>query len=132
MGVAASAAETEGEAAGGENEVPAKLLEVHLDLVNTAGLVSVSVLLLGLDRANIPGWSAVTFVTLVLVLVLDQLLLTSSSYKIPWSGQEFLHESLEDVLSPEHPDLLTGEVLREEEWGGEREEEYEVSHHQSD
>ena len=132
MRVATSAAETEVEAPGGEDEVPAELLEVHLDLVNTAGLVFVSVLLLDLDRANIPGWPGVTFVTLVLVLVLDQLLLSSSSYELPWSGQEFVHDSLEEVLSPEHPDLLTGEVLREQEWGGEREEEYEVSHHQSD
>ena len=130
MRVAASAAETEVETPGGEDEVPAQLLEVHLDLVHTAGLVSVSVLLLCFDRADIPGSSGVTFLTLVLVL--DQVLLNSSSNELPWSGPEFLHESLEEVFRPEQSDLLAGEVLREEERGGEREEEYEMSHHLSD
>ena len=78
MRVAAAAAVTEGEAAGGEDEVPAELLEVHLDLVHTAGLGSG---LLGLGRANIPGSSAVTFLTLELVL--NQILLSGSSYELP-------------------------------------------------
>ena len=72
MRIAAAATETELETAGGEDEVPAQLLEVHLDLVHTAGLGS---LLLRLGGANIPGSSGVTFVELVLI----QLLLSSSS-----------------------------------------------------
>ena len=103
MRVAAPAAETEVEAPGGENEVPAELLEVHLDLVNTAGLVAV---LLCLGSADIPGSSGVTLVSLGLVLT--QLLLSCSSYELPRSGEEFLHEPLEDVFSPEHSDLLAG------------------------
>ena len=108
MRVAAAAAETELEAAGGEDEVPAELLEVHLDLVNTAGLVSV---LLSRDRADIPDLSAVTFVKLVLL----QFLLPSSSYEPPRPRPELLHEPLEDVFRPEHSELLAGQVLREEE-----------------
>ena len=71
VGAAAAAAEAEEETAGGEDEVPAQLLEVHLDLVNTAGLV----LLLLLLRADIPGPSAVSFVK----LVAGQFLLASPS-----------------------------------------------------
>ena len=69
-----------------------------------------------------------SFVTLVLL----QFLQASSSYEPPRPGEELLHEPLEDVLSPEHSDLLAGHVLKEEEGRGEREEEYEVSHHPSD
>ena len=114
MRVAASAAETEVEDPGGEDEVPAELLEVHLDLVNTAGLV----LLLLLLRADIPGPSAVSFVK----LVAGQFLLASTSYEPPRSGPELLPEPLEDVLRPQESQLLAGHVLREEERGGEREE----------
>ena len=69
-----------------------------------------------------------SFVTLVLL----QFLQASSSYEPPRPGEELLHEPLEDVLSPEHSELLAGHVLKEEEGRGEREEEYEVSHHPSD
>ena len=114
--IAAAATEAELEAARGEDEVPAQLLEVHLDLVHTAGLSSV---LLRLGGANIPGSSCVTFVA----LVVSQLLLSCSSYELPRQGHELLPEPLEDVLRPEHFRLLAGEVLIEEEVGGEREEE---------
>ena len=127
--VAATAAVTEGEAAGGEDEVPAELLEVHLHLVHTAGLGSG---LLALGRANIPGSSAVTFPTLELELVLNQILLSGSSYDLPWSAPELLPEPLEDVLRPEDSQLLAGQVLREQEGRGEREEEDELSHHYHD
>ena len=106
--VAAATTETELETAGGEDEVPAQLLEVHLDLVHTAGLGPV---LLGLVGANVPGTSGVTFVE----LMVSQLLLSSSGYQLPRPGEELLHEPLEDVLPPQHSHLLAGEVLREEE-----------------
>ena len=115
MRAAAAAAETEREAAGGENEVPAQILEVHLHLVNTAGLVSV---LLYHCRANIPGSSGVTFVRLELI----QLLQRGSGYELFWYGLEVLPEPLEDVFGPRHSHLLAGQVLRAEEWGGKREE----------
>ena len=116
--MAAAAAEAEEKTAGGEDEVPAELLEVHLDLVNTAGLV-----LLLLLRADIPGPSAVSFVR----LVPGQFLLASPSYEPPRSGPELLPEPLDDVLRPQEPQLLAGHVLREKERGGEREEQEEVS-----
>ena len=127
MRVAGPAAVTEGQTAGGEDEVPAQLLEVHLHLVHTAGLGPG---ILGLVRANVPGGSDVTFLTRVLELA--QILMSGSSYEPPGSGPEFRHEPLEEELLPEDSQLLAGQVLREEEWGGEREEEDEVSHHQSD
>ena len=106
--VAAATTETELETAGGEDEVPAQLLEVHLDLVHTAGL---GLVLLRLGGANVPGTSGVTFVE----LVVSQLLLSSSGYELPRQGEELLHEPLEDVLRPQHSHLLAGEVLREKE-----------------
>ena len=125
MRVAGPAAVTEGETAGGEDEVPAQLLEVHLHLVHTAGLGPG---ILPLVRTNITGWTAVTFLTMMLELA--QILMSGSSYEPPGSGPEFRHEPLEEELLPEDSELLAGQVVREEEWGGEREEEDEVSHHQ--
>ena len=112
MWTAAATTEAEEESPGGEDEVPAQLLEVHLDLVNTAGL---ALLLL---RADIPGPSAVSFVN----LVAGKFLLASPSYEPPGSGPELLPEPLEDVLRPQESQLLAGQVLREEEREGEREE----------
>ena len=132
MRVAGPAAVTEGQTAGGEDEVPAQLLEVHLHLVHTAGLGPG---ILGHVRTNIPGRSAVTFLVLMLVLtlvqVLKQILLSDSSYDLPWSSPELLPEPLEEELRPEDPQLLASEVLREQEGRGEREEEQELSnsHH---
>ena len=76
-----------------------------------------------------PGSSAVSFLTLVLVL--NKILLSDSSYEGPWSGPELLPEPLEQKLRPEDPQLLASEVLREQEGRGEREEEQELSnsHH---
>ena len=82
-----------------------------------------------LARTNITGLTAVTFLTMMLELA--QILMSGSSYEPPGSGPEFRHEPLEEELRPEDPELLGGEVLREQEGRGEREEEQELSnsHH---